>query len=100
MKKIKQLDNGRYIILGMSYDGRKAVVYDKTEKKSALLVCEFGRFYTQCVPSAVCDICIALDRPEGGRINLQLSDLDFRSYERMNLQLAGGDNNGKDHADA
>lgn len=94
------MDNGRYIILGISYDGRKAVVYDKTEKKSALLVCEFGRFYTQCVRSAVCDICIALDRPEGGRINLQLSDLDFRSYERMNLQLAGGENNGKDHADA
>lgn len=95
------MDNGRYIIKGISYDRRRAVVYDDVEKKSALLVCECGRFYTQCVKSAVCDICIALDRPEGGRINLKLSELDFSSYERMNLQLAGGDNNnGKDNADA
>ena len=69
------MDNGRYIILGMSDDERQALIYDKRERRPYLLTCDFGRFYTQCVPSDVCDICIALDRPEGGRVNLRIDDV-------------------------
>lgn len=68
------MDNGRYIILGMSDDERQALIYDKRERRPYLLTCDFGRFYTQCVSDA-CDICIALDRPEGGRVSLRIDDV-------------------------
>lgn len=71
------MDNGRYAFLAESDDGRQALIYDKRERRPYLLTCDFGRFYTQCAPTLAGDevICIALDRPEGGRVNLRIDDV-------------------------